>query len=74
MDKIRDFFKDMWKYLQEVWIEVRPQKGRVAWPNWDNITMATKVVIISSLGIGAFIGFFDIILSEILKYVIGTKG
>ena len=73
MEKIKEFFKDTWRYLQEVWIEVRPHKGRVAWPNWDGITMSTKVVIVSSLGIGVFIGVLDIFFGEVLKFIIGTK-
>ena len=40
--------KDTWQFLREVWIEVRPNNGRVTWPTFENVKVATKVVIISS--------------------------
>lgn len=74
MEKLKEYWNDIVKYLKEVWIEIRPNKGRVIWPTYDNVKLATKVVIISSLGLGMFIGFFDVILSEIFKWLIGKGG
>ncbi len=71
MDKLKAYWRDLSRYLMEVWIEVRPQKGRVVWPTVDNIKLSTKVVIVSSLGIGVFIGVLDILFGEILKLIIG---
>ncbi|NLI75502.1 MAG: preprotein translocase subunit SecE [Candidatus Riflebacteria bacterium] len=71
MDKLKAYWRDFSRYLMEVWIEVRPQKGRVVWPTVDNIKLSTKVVIVSSLGIGVFIGVLDILFGEILKLIIG---
>lgn len=71
MDKLKAYWREFSRYLMEVWIEVRPQKGRVVWPTMDNVNTSTRVVIISSLGIGIFIGFLDIIFGEFLKVIIG---
>jgi len=71
MDKLKAYWREFSRYLMEVWIEVRPQKGRVVWPSIDSIRMSTRAVIISSLGLGVFIGFLDIIFGEILKIIIG---
>jgi len=71
MDKLKIFWKDMSRYLSEVWIEVRPHKGRVVWPTFDAIKLSTKVVVISSIGLGIFIGGMDIVFGEILKVIVG---
>jgi preprotein translocase SecE subunit len=71
MDKLKEYWKEFARYLAEVWIEVRPHKGRVAWPTLDAIKLSTKVVIVSSIGIGLFIGVLDIFFSEVLKIIIG---
>jgi len=73
MEKLRLFWKDFSRYLTEVWIEVRPNKGRVVWPTYDNIKLSTKVVIVSSIGLGLFIGALDIVFGEVLKLIIGGK-
>ncbi|MBF0499137.1 MAG: preprotein translocase subunit SecE [Candidatus Riflebacteria bacterium] len=63
----------MSRYLTEVWIEVRPHKGRVVWPTYDGIKLSTKVVIISSLGLGLFIGALDIAFGFILNFIVSGK-
>jgi len=73
MDKLREYWKEFSRYLVEVWIEVRPHKGRVAWPNLDTVKLSTKVVIASSIGLGFFIGILDLMFGEILKLIIGGK-
>ncbi|MBI3037625.1 preprotein translocase subunit SecE [bacterium] len=70
MEKLRAFWKETSRYLKEVWIEVRPTKGRVAWPSFESIKLATKAVLISSLGLGMFIGILDYFLSTILQGII----
>ncbi len=72
MEKLKTFFNDMSRYLGEVWIEVRPQKGRVAWPTLDTVKLSTKVVIASSLALGIFIGLLDIIFGRFLSMVVGA--
>ncbi|MFZ2960749.1 MAG: preprotein translocase subunit SecE [Candidatus Ozemobacteraceae bacterium] len=73
MEKLRLFYKDMSRYLTEVWIEVRPHKGRVVWPTYDGVKLSTKVVIVSSLGLGLFIGALDIVFGEVLKIIVSGK-
>lgn len=73
MEKLRLFWKDFSRYLTEVWIEVRPNKGRVVWPTYDNIKLSTKVVIVSSIGLGLFIGALDVIFGGVLTMIVGGK-
>jgi preprotein translocase SecE subunit len=71
MSKIASWWKDTARYLREVWIEVRPNNGRVSWPTYENVKMSTKVVIVSSIGLGAFIGLLDVIFGKLLTMIIG---
>lgn len=71
MSKIASWWKDTTRFLREVWIEVRPNNGRVSWPTFENVKLSTKVVIISSIGVGAFIGILDIIFGKVLKAIVG---
>lgn len=71
MNKIGTYWKEFTRYLTEVWIEVRPHKGRVVWPNMDGVKLSTKVVIISSIGVGLFIGLLDYIFAGLLKMLVG---
>ena len=71
MDSLRAFLRNTGKFLREVWIEVRPQKGRVAWPTFESIKLTTKAVIVSSILVGTFIGVCDIIFNQVLSLVIG---
>lgn len=71
MSNIASWWKDTARYLREVWIEVRPNNGRVSWPTYENVKLSTKVVIVSSIGLGAFIGLLDVIFGKILTMIIG---
>ncbi|MBF0407599.1 MAG: preprotein translocase subunit SecE [Candidatus Riflebacteria bacterium] len=73
MEKLRIFYKDLTKYLSDVWNEVRPDKGRVVWPTLEMIKQATWVVVFSSIGIGVFIGAMDVVLSEIFKLIVSGR-
>ena len=70
MNSIQRFWKDTTRFLYEVWIEIRPEKGRVAWPTLDTVKISTKVVIFSSVGIGVFIGLLDIIFGRLLAIIV----
>ncbi|MDN5279827.1 MAG: SecE/Sec61-gamma subunit of protein translocation complex [Clostridiales bacterium] len=71
MSKIASWWKDTARFLREVWIEVRPNNGRVSWPTFENVKLSTKVVIVSSIGLGAFIGLLDVIFGKILTMIVG---
>ena len=70
------WWKDTLQFLREVWIEVRPNNGRVTWPTYESVKISTKVVIVSSIGLGLFIGLMDILLSHIVKAIMtgGSPG
>jgi preprotein translocase SecE subunit len=71
MNKLKAYYRDLARHLAEVWIEVRPNKGRVAWPALDNVKISTKIVIVSSIGIGVLIGILDWAFSWVLIQVVG---
>lgn len=71
MNKLRVFWKWLTRFLLEVWIEVRPNKGRVAWPTLDSVKISTKVVVVSSLVVGFFIGLLDYFFAALLRVVVG---
>ena len=71
MSKIVSWWKETSRFLREVWIEVRPTNGRVSWPTYENVKISTKVVIVSSIGLGLFIGLLDILFGKVLTMIIG---
>jgi len=68
------WFKDILQFLREVWIEVRPNNGRVTWPTFDSVKISTRVVIISSIGLGLFIGLIDYLFMIIYRSLMGGIG
>ena len=68
-NKIVTYFKSLWQYLHEVWVEVRPNNGRVTWPTWESVRITTRVVIISSIGLGVFIVLCDVLFSYIFQTI-----
>lgn len=62
MEQVRNFYK----FLQDVWREIHPKKGRVTWPTMKQIRLSTLVVIASSIMMSIYITFCDAILRFIL--------
>ncbi|MBI4858777.1 MAG: preprotein translocase subunit SecE [Candidatus Riflebacteria bacterium] len=62
IEQLRTF----WKFLQDVWREIHPKKGRVTWPTTKAVKVSTIVVIISSVILGLYITACDWILRQIL--------
>ena len=67
------WWKETVQFLREVWIEVRPNKGRVTWPTFASVRISTRVVIVSSIVLGLFIGLCDFLFtvaySKIIEWV-----
>lgn len=74
MSKLAKWWKETSQFLHEVWVEVRPGKGRVSWPTFDSVKVSTKVVIFSSIGLGLFIGLLDWIFASIYTAIINGGG
>jgi len=53
---------DIQKFLQEVWREVDPRRGKVTWPTPKSIRISTIVVMISSVLLAFYISFADYFL------------
>lgn len=70
-----NFLATTTQFLNEVWNEVdfRQGKGRVSWPTWESVKASTQVVIVSSIGLGVFIGILDLILGRILNMIIQSS-
>ncbi len=71
MSKIANWWNETSRFLREVWIEVRPKNGRVSWPTYENVKISTKVVVVSSIGLGLFIGLLDILFGKLLTAIVG---
>jgi preprotein translocase subunit SecE len=63
-DKPR-WYKRFWTFLKEVRAELK----KVTWPNRNEITSTTIVVIIATLFFGFFLFFMDIIFSWAISKV-----
>ncbi|MBN1519014.1 MAG: preprotein translocase subunit SecE [Spirochaetales bacterium] len=51
MNRIIGFFKDSYGELR-----------KVVWPSWDSVVASTKVVIVSTIIVAAFLGIVDLLL------------
>ncbi|MEW5766075.1 MAG: preprotein translocase subunit SecE [bacterium] len=58
------------KFLKEVWLEVTPSHGKVAWPSRKMIVGSTTVVFIAVAIISVYIGLVDVILSKTINFII----
>jgi preprotein translocase SecE subunit len=57
-------FRDLSKFLNEVWREVRPGKGLVTWPSLESVRQSTLVVIVSTVLLSVFIAMCDLALAK----------
>ena len=53
------------RYLQESWSELK----KVAWPTRDQVRNLTVLVFIVSAAIGVFIAFWDLVFTEVIKFI-----
>ena len=72
--KLAVWWKETVQYLREVWVEVRLKNGRVSWPTFDSVRITTRVVIISSIGLGLFIGLCDALFQYIYNVITNSIG
>jgi preprotein translocase subunit SecE len=56
-------FEKLKNYLSETRVEIK----KVTWPTIDELKESTRVVIVATLILTAFIGIVDQILSRIIK-------
>lgn len=61
-----NFFESVKKYLREVRAELR----KVNWPNFQELTSYTTVVLVTVLIVAAFIGVVDLVVSQIVALFI----
>ncbi len=53
------------RYLQESWSELK----KVAWPTRDQVRNLTVLVFIVSAAIGIFIAVWDLVFTEVIKFI-----
>lgn len=58
MRKIAQFFQESYAELK-----------KVSWPAWEEVTSSTKVVLVSTLIIAAFLGFVDFVLFRVIDLI-----
>jgi preprotein translocase SecE subunit len=63
---VTESLKELWKFLQDVWREIHPHKGRVTWPTIKSVKVSTAVVILSSVLLSVYISVCDGVLRGIL--------
>ena len=68
------WWKETLQFLREVWIEVRPKNGRVTWPTFASVRVSTRIVIISSIGLGLFIGLCDALFAYAYSAIVNGAG
>jgi preprotein translocase SecE subunit len=68
---IKEQFKSLKKYLNDVWIEANPKNGNVVWPTRKTVGLTTIAVIVTLAIASAYIGSLDYIFGSLLKLVIG---
>ena len=57
--------------LKNYLIETRTEMKKVTWPTKDELKESTRVVVVATLVLTAFIGVVDQILSRIMKLIFG---
>ena len=64
--KSDNFFKRMWRFMRESYIEVAK---KAAWPTWPELKNFTAVVIFAVVVVGIFIGSLDFILTKVTRLI-----
>ncbi len=59
MNKLTTYFKDSYKELVE----------KVTWPNWDQLTQSTMIVLGATLVITLLVGIMDFAANGSLKFI-----
>jgi preprotein translocase SecE subunit len=67
-------FKEFFQFLEDVWREVRPDKGRVAWPSMKKIRLSTVLVMFASVIMAVYIFLCDEILRQTLGAILQVSG
>jgi preprotein translocase SecE subunit len=71
MEKINQITDNIKKFLNEVWAEVSPKKGKVSWPTKKMILVSTGVVIVCVAIVTTYIWIIDAVSLALLNIVIG---
>jgi len=61
----------MFKKVADFFAEVKVEMKKVTWPTREELVESTKLVIIASIVVTAFIGIVDNILSAIIRLLLG---
>jgi len=63
-------FKEVRKFLKEVWLETIPPTGKVSWPDRKLTINSTIIVIISVIIVSIYIGVIDLILTKLMGLIV----
>jgi preprotein translocase subunit SecE len=70
--QIKTAVVDGWARSRSFLRDVRVEMTKVTWPTWEELKGQTIVVIVAVLLIAAFIGSVDLILSNLIKFLVRT--
>ena len=68
----KDAKSSTFKFFGDVWREVHPRTGRVAWPSYKSVKSSTIVVIISSIFLGLYVFLCDVIANRMYAFIMGV--
>jgi preprotein translocase SecE subunit len=69
---VKEVQSSTFKFFGDVWREVHPRTGRVAWPSMKSVKASTIVVILSSIFLGLYIFACDFIVNKLYGYIMGV--
>ena len=61
----------MWQKLATFITDVRGEFARVTWPTRENLINSTGVVLVFSGAFAVFIGLFDLLISNVMRAILG---
>ena len=68
-----NLFRRFYRYLTEVWGEVKPGEGKVSWPTRDEVRGSTWVVVVTVGILGLYLGVVDLIVGSVMSAILGIR-
>lgn len=62
--------KNLWGKIVKFFREVKAELKKVNWPNQKELLSYTSIVIVTVLIVTAFIGVFDLVISQLVRALI----
>ncbi len=60
-------------FLGEVWMEIRPNDGKVSWPTKDEVVESTTVVFLCVAFFAIFLALMDVLFRNLVGLLVGEQ-